>query len=339
MSPRWCILLMTLLCPVCFSSMAEKEHVEKKAIELDAGRLIRESIQAALNGESGQIRENRIAFGQSVHVPGNETLKDGVAVFGGSAVIEGNVAGDVIVFGGNARIAGWVDGDVVVVGGNVDLTGSARISGSVLYLGGALNLDPGAVVAKEIVNLTLKSFEALDGSPLIHFSIMRLATLFNTIAVIWWGIVSFLVTVLFNRNIEQAAHTMIKHPLRTTFTGLAFHFGAAAAIVFLIVIKIGIPLSLFAFLAWFITCIFAVPVGFASLGNWIYRRMNRPDTSVLIACLTGFIILSLLRFLPFCLGCVIWHVWALAAIGATILSGFGSEKPWFPSPGNRLSTD
>ncbi len=336
---RWCVIPLMLLTPVCFSALAENEPVKQNAIELDAGRLIRDTIQAALDGDSGQIRENRIAFGQSVHVPANETLKDGLAVFGGSAVIEGNVAGDVIVFGGNARITGWVDGDVVVVGGNVDLTGSARISGSVLYLGGALNREPDAVVAEEIVNLTLRSFDALDGSPLIQFSIMRLATLFNTIAVIWWGIVSFLVTILFNRQIEQASHTMINHPIRTTFTGLAFHIGAVAAIVFLIVIKIGIPLSLFAFLAWFITCIFAVPVGFATLGNWIYRRMNRPDTSVLIACLTGFIILSLLRFLPYCLGCFIWHIWALAAIGATILSGFGSDKPWFPSPGNRLSTD
>lgn len=302
--------------------------IQMSASSEDIKTRVQDAIRAALDQESGHLRDGMVVLGKSITVRTDETLTDSLVVFGGSATVNGNIDGDIVIFGGNATISGVIDGDVIIIGGSVTLKSTAVINGSVLYIGGKLTQDDGAVVAEDPINLTFHPFFSDDDEQVLTPSLFRIGFIFNTIALVWWGCISFLVSLIFNRQIDRAAHVMLQDPVRAALAGFAFHVIAAATTIFLIIILIGIPLSLFAFLAWFLTCVFAIPVGFAALGRILYTSMNRPQTSILITCLTGFIILALIRFLPYFLGFFIWHAWALAAIGATILSRFGTMKAW-----------
>lgn len=82
-------------------------------------------------------RGDRVRFGESLTIGANERVDGDVAVFGGSADVDGEVTGDLAVFGGSLRLGpqAVVRGDVSVMGGGLDRAPGSQIRGSINEMG------------------------------------------------------------------------------------------------------------------------------------------------------------------------------------------------------------
>jgi hypothetical protein len=304
-----------------------------------------------------------IATGESVSIQVNpekiETLKTGedlviqegkvregdVAVFGGSALVRGRINGDLVVFGGNVNISGTVTGDVVIFAGNITLNNTAHIDGSLVSLGGNISREEGSYIGKNELDLsgipmmslltrlisksTLEDETNVDVDMLNKESTRKGMRTFHGIAILCWFIVLVACLLLMSRNLEQSSKVMNHDLLKSLLFGFLFHCATLFTMILLILTLIGIPLSLLLIVFWSAVCAFAVPVGCIALGKRVLDLFGRDNSSIVASSMLGFTILSLFRFLPFFLGFVIWHIWAMAAIGATVSSKFGMMKPWF----------
>ena len=65
------------------------------------------------------------------------------------------------------------------------------------------------------------------------------------------------------------------------------------------------------------------------MGRLVLNRLGFRNTSIIGHLAVGYVILGALRFVPFGGGFILWHIWALAGIGAAITSKFGTLQPWF----------
>src|SRR5690606_5032723 len=81
---------------------------------------------------AAQPVQDRVAFGNTVHVAAGEVVQDAVA-FGGDVIVDGEVRGDAVSFGGAVELrgAGRVGGDATSFGGEVRDGGAHTESGEV----------------------------------------------------------------------------------------------------------------------------------------------------------------------------------------------------------------
>ncbi len=82
-------------------------------------------------------REEIVRIGGSVTVDSDEIVRGDIVVVGGSANINGEVAGEVVVVGGSARFGPQADvrGDVTIVGGALTRDSTAVIRGAIREVG------------------------------------------------------------------------------------------------------------------------------------------------------------------------------------------------------------
>ncbi|MBN1355395.1 hypothetical protein JXA40_03885 [bacterium] len=288
-----------------------------------------------------------LRMGENLTVPKGTVRKGDVVIFGGNGEVHGTVRGDVVVFGGGVNISGTVTGDVVVFGGTVSLAGTARIEGSLVAMGGTIEQEEGSAVMGDIVDMSgiplianlsrwftgKLDIPRMDDTPVPRAPGRFLGVIgkLHLIILCFWFLITCALVFLGARYMEQAGETMRREPFRSLVAGFLFHAGFLVLFLGLIVTVIGIPVAVILVFFWLIVCIFSVPAGSYLLGKRTWELFNRPNASIFGSALTGLIILGLARFLPFFLGFLIWHLWFMAAVGATILSKFGSMRPWFRS--------
>ena len=92
---------------------------------------------------ASESSDGRVVLGGTYRLESGEILDGDLAVIGGAAYLEeeSRVTGSVLVLGGNLEVYGQIDGDVIIVGGNTNLGPAALIQGDVATLGGNLNAD------------------------------------------------------------------------------------------------------------------------------------------------------------------------------------------------------
>lgn len=92
-------------------------------------------------GFASGIQDDRVVFGGVYRLESGEVLDGDLAVFGGVAFLaeESRVVGSVLVLGGNLDVYGQIDGDIIILGGNVNLGGTAVILGDIASLGANVN--------------------------------------------------------------------------------------------------------------------------------------------------------------------------------------------------------
>jgi hypothetical protein len=78
---------------------------------------------------------------------------DRITLGGDVHVRPGERVGNVVTFGGDALIEGVVDGDVVTLGGDVDVRAGGVVRGELVLLGGELRLADGAVAPRASLSL------------------------------------------------------------------------------------------------------------------------------------------------------------------------------------------
>src|SRR5262249_57450291 len=77
----------------------------------------------------------RVVFGQSLNIGGDETISKAVAI------------------GGSVTVAGHVRQDAVAIGGSVTLLPGARVEGDAVAVGGTVSVEPGATLEGDNVSL------------------------------------------------------------------------------------------------------------------------------------------------------------------------------------------
>lgn len=107
--------------------------------------------------------DGRIVFGSTFTLKSGDTLDGDLVVMGGMAYIEESalVKGSVVVIGGEVDVAGEITRDVVVIGGRISLGEKSIVEGDLVTIGGSLDRSPGSQVRGEVIN-------NIPAKPFIH---------------------------------------------------------------------------------------------------------------------------------------------------------------------------
>ncbi len=281
--------------------------------------------------------DNVVLFGCNGRIQKGAQVKRDVIVFGSNLVLEEEtrVGHDVVVFGGIARLAGEVKNDVVVGSGNVTLEPTAVVDGDLNVLGGLLDRKEGAVVRGNIernanVRWTLpmvapfrNDWNFLDSALGGFFR-----NLINTLALAALGA---LIIVFLPTQLNQVATVAQKSAAPSLGVGCLTWLVVPPLILLFAITCLGIPLSLVLGIAF----VAAIVLGWVAIsviiGNKLLNALKAKTIVPILALVVGLIVLWLITSLPI-LGALIWLFVAALAVGAVVLTRFGTRAYPPPAP-------
>lgn len=279
--------------------------------------------------------DHRIVIGESVYVGSDEVLDQVTCVFCsihiegvvtdtaflvlGELENRGEIQGDAIVIVGEMRLHGNVGGNAVAVMGNIQKGAEeVRIGGDALtVLGSQAGIAPGDVGGK---------IEQVGGEQVGQVVVLGLV-----IVLCLLGVLVFLVLMALNligyavlgaERVQTIANTLSGNAAICFLGGLGTCF--ALAVIGLIVAMI-LPVSLPMILVFFVLSV----VGYCGVTYWIGRNLfsGRAQLAATIAAATLIIVLQLVPVIGWLVALVLWNI----AIGAAVLSGFGTSPDWLVS--------
>jgi hypothetical protein len=107
------------------------------------GLIVLLTFTAPTRALASESSDGRVVLGGTYRLESGDVLDGDLAIIGGAAYLEeeSRVTGSVLVLGGNLDVYGQIDGDVIIIGGNTNLGPAALIRGDVATLGGNLNAN------------------------------------------------------------------------------------------------------------------------------------------------------------------------------------------------------
>lgn len=276
-----------------------------------------------LPDEGGKVRSgDKVAFGNDVVVEADEVVRGNVVCFGGKAVVKGKVRGDVVVIGGSLVMSGSARGEVVGVGSKLLLEDSAEISGDFVNVGGSAERND-AKIHGQFVNVGLGL--PLTGLASAPFSVLGFLIFWGKVL---WLLLLFIAFLLLAALVPERIRVISEEtPLKF---GIALLAGFVGWIVFVLVeiltaiTIIGIPITILMFVVFAVLRWLALAGLFHYVGSRIGRMFFKREMSLLGAILLGFLPFAALRFLPFCIGTLIWMFLQIVAVGLLIVTRVGS---------------
>lgn len=261
--------------------------------------------------------------GGNVYVPIGGTVPS-LQLLGGSATVNGTVAGDARVVGGTLRVNGLIRGTVQVVGGHLWVGPHGRILGPVQLVGSPLSMVPGAYLPQA----------PPTAGPLPlgwHGHLFRISPLVSALGN-WLGslLLALLLLALFPRALASEATELRNHPglaLAVGFTGLIG--GGLLAVLFAITL-VGIPFALGLVFLLMVAGLFGVSAVQLAVGSGIMTRLGRPTLHPFWPIALGSLLIQILGLAPGIGGAVRLLIVVLA-VGASIYSSFGTG--WRPNLG------
>ena len=294
--------------------------------------------------------DGKVVFGESYTLASDETLVGDLMVFGGSATIESGatVDGQVVVIGGNLVIDGEVTGDVAVTGGTVTLGETASILGDLVTVGATIDRAAGAQVGGDIYN-TATSW--LDGSnveqPVVpetpqtptlpDWTVFNLGGMLGSIRnafgqAVGLGLLAMLLMLFLASHADRVAHAVIAQPLFAGGIGLLTIVVVPVAMVLLSVTLILIPVAALVGVALGVVIVF----GWIAIGYEIGKRFTQaihqtwhPAFSAGLGTFALSLVTSALTAIPvlkYCVGWLIPTLLGLAALGAVVMTRFGTQN-------------
>lgn len=231
-------------------------------------------------------------------------------------VINKEVKGDVLIFGGDVLVNEDVSGNISVVKGSV-IVGKGKIQGDVVVVGGTLSVE--------------NSGEIL-GSKVVLASIIKdnrmIMLLFSSI---FWLITIGFGYLFFPKSIKENAFEFRDDFLRAFFLGI-YSTLLLLIMMFIAFILVKIYVGIFLFFAVstmvFILYVFSLLTIFHYLGELVLKKLFGKNLPGLLFMIIGLIIYQSLSFFGI-IGFVVNAVLISGSLGATLLSRFGTFKPWF----------
>ncbi len=231
-------------------------------------------------------------------------------------IVDKGSAGDMLVIGGDVRISSKLAGNVSVIGGDVHLT-CGTVTGDVVVVGGDLLVDETSHVA---------------GTSVVFASVLkRNHTALLLISALFWLLAIGFGFYFFPEHIRENSFELADDFVRAILLGIY----AAAILVILSVLSfvlIQVVVGIFLLIAVAVFSIalylFSVLTVFQFLGEIIWKRMLKTPMPGLVQMATGLVIYEALAWLGF-IGVLGTLILVLGAMGASLLSRFGTFKPWF----------
>ncbi len=231
-------------------------------------------------------------------------------------IINQKTTGDMLVIGGDVQINSHLLGNVSVVGGDVHLT-KGIVSGDVVVIGGEL--------------LANKSSH-IEGSSVVFASVLkRNHTALLLISTLFWLLTIGFGFYFFPNHIRENAFEFADDFVRAILLGI---YTAAVLVILsilsfvLIQVVIGIFLLIAVAVFGVALYLFSVLTVFQFLGELIWKRILKIQAPGLVQMTTGLILYEVLAWLGF-IGLLGTLILILGTIGASLLSRFGTLKPWF----------
>ena len=269
-------------------------------------------------------------YAQSPNIasPGETTLtvvepQGEIYFFGKNVIVKGNAKG-VLVFGGDAVIEGAVDGDVAVIGGSIIQKETASISGDVIIFGGAYHpksKNPLRNAGKETIVFAVfeEEFRSLAQNPSQifspNFSSGFLAR--RILLLLFWFIISLALTTIAPGAISRAVARFQLSTLKV------FAFGSIGFVMTVIVVMSSLSflpnyvytiVVLMAFVLLLLSFVFGRVALQVSVGKQIQKRLlpenKQSETSAL---LIGAFVWTLLLSIPY-----LWIFALIALIAASL---------------------
>jgi len=300
------------------------------------------------------LMDGRVIFGQSITLKSGETMDGNLVVFGGSATIEdgATVNGSTLLFGGNLIVNGEVTGDVAIAGGTVILGATAHVHGNLSTVGASLTQADGAKVDGQIYNTATATNWAVTGSgtqpiqPAVALPFVQSLRInwnpFGQIMNAFGGalgmaLLAMLLMLFLAPNAQRVASAITAQPLTTGGLGLLTVVVAPIAVVLFVVTVILIPAALLAVVGLVVVAVF----GWIAVGLEIGQRFTKaihqdwhPAFSAGLGTFALSLVSSALTDIPVlnCIGWLVPFLLGLAAIGAVIMSRFGTQLVAAPVP-------
>lgn len=238
---------------------------------------------------------------------------------GRPVAIEKNVTGDLLVVGADVEITARVDGNVSVLGGDIVIR-DGSITGDAVVIAGKLATEGTGTIEGSKVELA-------GGLRENHTATLMLSILFWFLTI---GFGSYFFPERIQENAFELADDFVKAFLMGIYaTGILV---ILALLSFMLVqVVVGIFLSVVVLLMAVMVYLFSVLTVFYFIGELIWKRIFKFQLPGLAYLVTGLAVYEGLAWIGL-IGFVGTVVLVLGSIGATLLSRFGSFKPWFGAP-------
>lgn len=315
-----------------------------------------QSAAASTGGFDGEI-----IVGDSYTLASGETLTGDLMVFGGSALIEegATVEGQVVVIGGSLEIYGEVTSDVAVTGGTVTLGATAHIYGNLATVGATLDRAEGSQIDGGIYNTatswadginidqpvipdvpdvpTVPSVPVTPTWPNFNFGGM-LGSVYDAIAqAVGLALLAMLLMLFLAPHADRIAHAVIAQPITAGGIGLltvvVFLVSLIAlGVVSLMIVTLILTIPLMIILS--VALIAAGTFGWIAIGYEVGQRFTQaihqtwhPAFSAGLGTFALSLASSALTGIPVlnCLGWLVPFLLGLAALGAVVLTRFGTQ--------------
>jgi len=234
----------------------------------------------------------------------------------GPVIVDKGSTGDMLVIGGDVQITGKLAGNVSVVGGDVILA-SGTITGDVVVVGGELFSDESSHVAGTSVVLA----SVLKRN---HTALLLISALFWLLAI---GFGFYFFPEHIRENSFEFADDFVRAILLGIYTAATLVILSILSFI-LIQVVVGIFLLIAVAVFGIALYLFSVLTVFQFLGELIWKRMLNIPVPGLVQMVTGLVIYEALAWFGF-IGVVGTLILVLGTMGASLLSRFGTFKPWF----------
>ena len=314
---------------------------------------------AALTVGAASADQDRFMIGESIHVGPEETL-DSVTCVACSIRIDGEVRKTALVVLGTLKNHGTIEGEAVVVWGSLDSEGpvngdSVVVAGdmtlrndvqgdAVAVLGDIQVAAPGVKIGGDVVTvlgqLTGVTADGVGGHIehiggdrvgriVVSGAIAALLCLVFGIFLILLPLNGLAYLILGRKRVETIANTLSGNSPVCFLVGLAtcFTLGVVGMIVAML-----LPVSLPIVLLFLVVSI----VGFCGMTYGIGRNLFAGIKPLPATLLAGAIVIAvqLIPVVGWLVMVVLWNV----AIGAAVLSGFGTDTDWLTARAGEGST-
>lgn len=238
-----------------------------------------------------------------------------------NTVVPANQSVDnVVAVGGDVTIQGNVKDSVVVLNGDVSIKASAKINGSVIVIGGKLQQEQGAVIADEVMNISLDT--ATQNSFMFGGGLVVGTWLLQLAASVLFVIPPVLTVFLSKRRLEPHVDRVRQSPGYPLYIGFFTGLILIAVTMLLFVSVVGIPLAIILLIFVVVSFIYGLALLSILTGEKIQGIFGRSNW---IVSLAGSVLLVSFMNVPL-IGGILFLGVMFFSIGITTLWMLGKFK-------------
>jgi uncharacterized RDD family membrane protein YckC len=276
-----------------------------------------------------------VLFGQNAELKAGDTAET-VVVIGGSAKIHGHVREAVVVIGGDLEIDGEVGQAAVAIFGNVHVRPKAIIHQDVVAIGGKLDLEEGAIVKGEKVNIGLPGPLAnIDWlRNWFRYCVFEFRPLAPQVGFVWviaaiFFLIYLFIAAVFPRPVQVCVDDLTRRPVTIFVIGLLTKLLAPFVYLILAATGVGLIVAPFIWVALLLCAIVGKVAVIQWLGSKIGCHFGSGVQKPLAAFLIGTVVITLLYMVPVVglLTYTLLSVWGLGSGVSTYFARLRRETP------------